>query len=387
MKKTFIRAAQDDRSMAPLPTSQVTGSDLSNLLGYVPNSATYSDANVAGIPAIGAGIEKVANAVGTMLTNARIVTCHGGPSGTLPFGAIGQPINDFTPIVHRPNMILTSYEFWVQMVKVLMMRGNWVGLIATRDAAGYPDQVVPVHPDAVTLDMSTGLPVYEVLVGQDSYQFTHDQVIHVRSSAPVGTLWGMGIVEKYRTALEGQVYSLEYARNSTKTGGVPSAVIQLDTNVPTKEQVDAVQQGWQTAHGEGQRKPAVTGKAMTITPLSWSPQDMEFLESRKLGIAEAALMCGLRPEDLGASIGSSGLTYGNRTDDAIQRITDSYAPWAQVIEQTWCDSMAPGTKLEANPEALLRMSVRERLEIHALQQSLGVETPESTRQQEIGRPA
>lgn len=360
MKSTSIKRARDNRSPAPLKEHfSTTNTALANLLGYTTSANVYyTDSSVAGLPALNAGVDKVANSVATMMTHAK--TYDGG-------SVIPSPL-----VVSRPCPLYGSYEYYQMVVRTVMMKGNFVSLIATRDENGVAEQLVPIHPDAVDLEIEGGLPVYNV----DDYSFTWDQVLHIRSHAQVGTLWGVGIVERYRKSLSSALYEQHYAETSYKSGGVPTAVVQIDAAVPTAEQIQAVNDGWITAHGGGTRKPAIVGKNMNITPLSWSPADSEFVESRKLSIAEAALICGLRPEDLGASIGGSGLTYGNRSDDALQRITDSYSPWLNLIEQGWSDLLPANQTVEGNPESLLRMSTRERLEIAGLRIQLGIATAE-----------
>lgn len=357
MRTQYIKRARDARTPTPLPQpgtiTQVDPAVLASILGIEMGNAIYvSEQNVGGLPALSAGVDKVANACAAMLTQAQ--TYDNGEE-------IPSPL-----IVSRPSPLYGTYELYSSIVRTLMMRGNYLALITNWDENGNAMQLAPIHPDAVTLDSTSGIPVYEVL----GVKFGYNQVFHVRSHAPVGSLWGRGVIERYRGALSGALYEQNYGLTSFKSGAVPTAVVQLDTKLPTQDQVDAVNASWQASHGGGIRKPLVTGTALSITPLSWSPHDAEFIESRKLTIAEAALMCGLRPEDLGAAIGGTGLTYGNRSDDALQRIIDSYSPWTVLVEQALGDLLPEGVSVRARPEALLRMSVREELEIELLRQQV-----------------
>ena len=373
-RHSYIRraAANDTRAPAPVPAPTSGGLDQEFWQSYLNMTSTgavsVTSKTVIGLPAIGAAVSKVANAVAAMMTAARVS------------GRDGMPL-----VAARPSRLYGTYEWWQMVTTTLLMRGNFVGLIATRGPYGYAEQLVPIHPDAVTVDTSTGVPVYRVTVGDTDLTLSWDDVVHVRANTPVGSLWGQGVVERYRTALEGQLYGQRYESNSFKTGAVPSAIIQLDAKRVTSAEAAAVQSDWLDAHGSGVRKPAVIGSAMSVQPLSWSPEDAEFVESKRITIAEAALMCGLRPEDLSASIGGSGLTYANRQDDALQRIVDSFQPWVELIEQAWSDILPPGVMIEGSAEALLRTSTRERLELRQMRQTLGIETPEESRAAEAER--
>ena len=99
-------------------------------------------------------------------------------------------------------------------------------------------------------------------------------------------------------------------------------------------------------------------------------------------------MAGMRPEDLGAAIaGGGGVTYGNRTDDGLQRVTDSYSEWLNLFEDAWTDLLPVGLEVRGNVEALLRTSTKDRYEVHALAQSIGLQTAEETRVIEHRSPA
>lgn len=360
------------RTPVPMPTTvEMNGELLAQILGLEAPSVHVSERSVRGLPAAGAGVQMVAHGVATMLTEGKV---------RLP----GGDLDDYRPsIVERPYPLMFSFEFWYQLVECLMMRGNYVAIPADFDLDGWPRQVVPVHPDSVTMDITTGLPIYRIGAGV----FQWDEVLHIRHKAPVGTLWGQGIVEQYRKALRGQLYEQNYGETSYSSGGVPSAIVSLDTGgkpVP-KEVTDQVAEDWQGIHGGGVRRPAVVPNAMSVTPLSWSPKDAMFIESTQMSVAEAALMCGLDPADLGASIGGSSMTYANLTDRQLSRIVQSFSPWMRLVEDAWSDLLPGGNRLEGIPTALLRTSTKELYETHQLAQAIGIETPDETRVL-LGRP-
>lgn len=351
------------------PTSSISGNALASLLGIeVPSTATVSEQSVTGIPAVQSGIDMIAHGVAAMMVDADCFdrTADGHVEGDPP------------PFVARPSTLLGGFEFYVQLIDCLMKRGNWIGIKADFDTDGYPRQLVPVHPDAASLDDSTGFPIYTI--GSAVYRW--DEVVHLRHAAPVGSFWGQGVVERYRKAVQRNLYEAEYANNAFASGGVPSAVIQLDKPTVTDDEAEAVQSRWLERHGDGSRKPAVTGRALNITPLSWSPEDAEFIESRRLSIAEGALMVGLDPADLGASIGGGGLTYANLTDRTLSRVVNSFSPWMRIVEEGW-SQMLPSTKyVRGKIEALLRSSTKDRYEMYAVGLDLGIYTPEELRELE-----
>lgn len=360
------------RPPVPIPTSSSTSATaLAALLGLdtPANNVTPSEANITGLPAVQAGVDMVAHAVATMMTAADV------------FGADGDQF-ETPPVVERPTTLLGSFEFWTQAVDCAMKRGNYIGILADFDVDGYARQIVPVHPDAVSLDDSTGYPWYTI--GKATYRW--DEIVHVRHGAPVGSFWGCGIVERYRLAASRQLQEAEYGRTSFASGGIPSAVVQLDTQNVSDDLAETIQTRWVERHANGERKPAVIGKAMSITPISWSPEDAEFVEARRLSVAEAALMCGLDPSDLSAVIGSSGLTYANLTERQLARILQSYSPWMTLFEQAWCDLIPGRAAVRGSVEALLRSSTQDRFKVYTAGHALGIYTTDELRELER-RPA
>ena len=360
-----------DRARTVLPVPHV-GAPLDSavwaeLLGLsAPSSVSVTGDNVRGLPALDKAKAMVVNSVATMLVNATVSDQTGSP----------MPV---PTVIRRPHPLLGRFEYFAQIVDSLVMHGSFVAI----KAGEYRDDMtlLPAPLGAVSVDASSGLPEYTI----ENRTYGWWEVFHARAWAPVGSWWGIGVVEKFRRAMSEQLYGQAFGENSFKTGAVPSMSVQIDVDIPTRDQVQAAKSGIMASFGNGLREPMVHGKAMTLTPLSWSPHDAEFVESRKLSAAEAALMVGLRPEDIGATLGGS-LTYGNRSDDALQRITDGYAPWMQLIEGPLSDLLEPGSNVAGNPEALLRTSTRERLELRQLAQSIGVETPDESRVAE-GRTA
>lgn len=355
---TFKRAT---KPVAFEPTYQADNTLLTSLLGQTINPVYVSSESVGGMPAIGRGVDMVSNAVAAMMSGADVQD-HEGEHLPVP------------SVVGRPNMLYGTYDFWKMVTSSCMMRGNFIGILADYDDMGYARQIVPVHPDAVTMDTTTGIPIYQV---HDTF-YRYDEVVHIRSNAPTGGLWGLGIVERYRAWLEGALYEQEYGANTFKNGGVPSGVIKLETKKLDKDTAEAVQDSWLSAHGGSVRKPAVIGSMMDFTPIGWSAKDTEWIEGRKLSIAESALVCGLDPSDLSAAVGNTALTYANLTQRTLSRISDSYAPWLYLVEQAWTDLLPYGT-VKGNPEALLRTSTAERYNLHKVAIEAGFMSIEEVR--------
>lgn len=355
------------RPPEPIPVAHsVSAEGLAALLGLTPlvGNTTVNETTVSGLAAVEAGVDMVAHAVAAMMSEAQA------------FDADGNEI-EVPSIVARPTPLYGSFEFYYMLVHVLMKHGNAPGILADFDDAGYGRQVVPAHPSVVSLDDSSGLPLYKI----NGADYDWSEVVHVRHGAVWGALWGCGIVEKYRNALQRQLAEQEYGRTSMMSGGIPSAHVQLDKATATDDEAEAIDTRWNERFGSGVRKPLVSGKAISITPLSWSPEDADWVEARKMSVGEAALVCGLHPSDLGASLGGD-LDYANLTDRQLSRVVQSFMPWMRLIEEAWSDLLPGRSYVRGRVEALLRTSMQERFEIYKLGQELGIYTGPELRELE-----
>lgn len=332
------------RVPAPIDSAGTVSGAWTEILGLTtPDTVQVTDSTVRGLPALDRAKNLVAQSVALMLTAATVVN--------------GEDMLPKPPVIARPHPLLSAYEFYESVVDSLVMHGNFV---AIRLGEGDEMQLVPVPLGLVSVDVSSGLPWYTI--GDRRYSWR--EVVHFRAHAPVGTWWGRGVVERFRLSLSEALHSQAYGEASLRTGSVPSMSVKLDVDVPTDEQVTAVKSGIISKLGGGKREPFVHGRIMDVSPLSWSPHDAEFVESRRITLAEAALMVGLRPEDIGATLGGS-LTYGNRSDDAVQRIVDAYTPWLERVEGPLSDLLEVG-EVKGAPEALLRLTPQQAEELEAL---------------------
>lgn len=347
---------------------------LATLLGQtVVTTPAVTESTVRGLPAAGYCSDLIANACAAMMVDAQVFS---GDDTEL----------DRPPIVDCPNVLIDEFDFWWQVFDALIKHGNYVALPADFDENGYPRQAVPIPRAAVHVDDSAGLPVYDITgLGR----FAHDEVIHIARRRPVGSSWGLGVVEQYRRQWQTLLHQQSYQLNSHATGAIPSAVVTLDVNKVEGEVALQVQNDWIEAHGAGNRKPAVVPRTMKIEPLSWSPEDAQFLESRQLSIGETAYMFGLHPADIGAVIatGGSTMTYENLSTRQLARLIDSYNPYLARVERSWSRLTPGAVKVRGNPDALQRMSTRERYELRQLAQAIGIETSAESRVLERRPPA
>lgn len=365
-----LQRAQRPRNLRPeLPVPYPGTRPFGGLFGNNPLTH-INDAQVRGLPAANRALNLIANGVASM---APLKALEGdGVSEILP-----------TPyICARPNASWTAFDFWHTAVSTAIMRGNYVGLLADYDPLGYPRQVISVPPQLVWCQWGAdGLLEYWFL-GQ---RYRADDVVHVRAFATPDSPWGIGVVENFRRSLNGALEQQAMAQDTYSRGAVPTGVLTAPVPNPTPEQATEAKERWITAQG-GSRTPAVVGNAWKFQPISWSPEDAQFLESRQFTVAEVALMFNLDPTDLGAAIGTTSITYQNVEQQEIGRLVDAYTPLMMRFEQAWSDLMPKDTTCRFVPENRLRVDAKTKAEVRQLNIASGIGSADEYRAEDGKKP-
>lgn len=340
-----------------------------NQFGSTVLPALY-EGQALGLPAAWRAVNLIANGVASMAPLEL-------------YAADGLSKLDAPPILVRPLATMTTFDFWATAVATALMRGNFVGINADYGPNGYPNQVVPVHPDFVFAYVDrAGYTVYDIV----GTLYSAEEVTHVRAFSTIGAPWGVGVVENFRRSLGQQLDQQNLVGSTYRTGAVPSVIIELDRPEVEETQATSVQNQWIENHGSGSRRPAVIPNTMKVTPISWSPEDTQFIEARQMSVSEVAFMFNLDPSDLGASVGGTSITYANREQQQQQRVTDAYGPMMLRFEQAWSDLTPGGNYARFCPEALLRTDSKTRAEVHQINIATSVETVDEARNAE-GKPA
>lgn len=337
----------------------------SNLWGHSTPAPLVTEGNMLGLPGAWRSINLISHGVAQM-TPPRVLSAD----GVTPIAA--------PPIVTRPCAAMGAFDFWASAVAHAVSRGNFVGILADPEpTTGWPRQAIPVNTSFVHVRYDAdGFLRYSI----GDLDLSADEVVHVRGYTIPGDPWGIGAVENFRRALGAKLDEQNLSAGTFKSGAVPSGIIKVNRPKVTTEQADEVQQQWITAHASAGRVPAVLSEMFDFTPISWSPEDAEFLASRQFSVAELAFMFNLDPTDLSASVGVSGaLSYANTSQREVSRTVNTYAPWCRRFADAWSDLIPGGAFVKFVPEHLMVMTPIELATLHATEITSGTLTIDEAR--------
>lgn len=334
-----------------------------------PTSVAYgaSDGSVLGLPAAGRALH--------LLTG---LVCQ------LPIGDVNNDDQPWPsrPVLDQPWPMLGTAEWLTYQVQALLMRGDAMAIPADYDAEGYPRQLLPLHPDSVwtDIDPDTGRVRHRVLLADGVEEYGATDLWHARGLTLRGDgLRGIGVVAQYRQALTGIVEQQGYASNVWTGSGVPSGVLTVDLPEIPAAKAAQVKSDWHTSMSN--HDVAVLSKMFSFQPIAWTPQDAQFLESRKFSVGEIAFMFNLDPSDLDATMGSS-MTYANREQRAYERLLTSLGPILVRFQQAFRFHVPNGHNVRFDVSRLLWADSLTRAQVQEIQLRTGAATLNEIRHDE-----
>jgi HK97 family phage portal protein len=255
-------------------------------------------------------------------------------------------------LIRQPWPGFDLYQWKWMVVASCCLRGNSYHLITSRDAAGWPTAMMPLHPDLVYLERRPDMlawfdPIYRVM-GQ---QVDKQDICHIRRFTMPGEPWGLSPVRQAAVAIGLSLSAEEYGYRYFKESATPTGILFTDQNLDP-DTVERQQQNWIASHG-GRRLPAVLTGGFKWQSLSISPEESQFLATREFQRTEICLMFGVPPVLIGDTHQTTA--WGTGIQQLTQgAVTYTFRPWTACIEQTISDLLPRGQYISFDFDALLK---------------------------------
>lgn len=271
------------------------------------------------------------------------------------------------PLLEQPNPPDTAMTTMSSWMLDLFWEGNAIGLIAARNANGWPTAAYAVPASMVSVrrvpapGMST-LPVgaIEYSVGTLRDLSSHD-VIHIKGPCEPGALRGMGVLEAHLNTINLSQEQSRQARNLSRHG-VPTGILKSDNPDLTQSEADDLKSKWLTSQRD--RTIAVLNSTTSFEPLAWNPEELQLVEARKFTLTEWELICGLPVGWLGGM--TSSKQYSNVEMDAVNILKFTMGGHLARFEQELSQHMPRGTKARGNLDSILRGDTLTRYQGHEI---------------------
>lgn len=261
------------------------------------------------------------------------------------------------PLLHaKPNRYMTSLEFRECMERSFCLHGNAYARkmrIGNRIVAleFLPYSWVNPH-----WNLSMGGLVYRYTAWGKSIDLSPDDIIHVKNSSDLG-YWGDSPLRN--TAVYAALEAQNYGRFFLQNLGRPSGYLKMEGARPTSDDAaNKLRADWQGIHGgpENAGKTAVLWNKGEYVPISNTPEEGQYIETRNLSIEEiAGSIYGVPLNLIGHT--DKTATYASAEHFDISFVKHTVRPQCERYEEAFNTALLanePGVYSEMDLDGLLR---------------------------------
>ncbi|MFE6868313.1 phage portal protein [Kitasatospora sp. NPDC057692] len=226
---------------------------------------------------------------------------------------------------------LTTYRLVERIVSDLAIYDEFYAI--KLDVEGQGRRLLPVPPTLIrpyggNWAAPTG---YEAASGQ---RFSTDQVVHIHGYTPDDLTSGSSPIEALRSILLEESESSTQRAQMWRGGARMTGVLSRPADAPewSPEEKRRFRVMWSTfARGGGaEGGTPILEDGMVYTPIAYSPQQAQYIESRKLSREEVAAAYYIPPPLIGIL---DHATYSNIKEQHAHLYQDTLGSWLAMLEQ------------------------------------------------------
>jgi HK97 family phage portal protein len=281
--------------------------------------------------------------------------------------AIDHPLY---PLLHdEPNPEMTSFIFRETLMTHLLLWGNAYAQII-RNGRGEVVALYPLMANRMRVDRDeNGHLYYEYQMSTSdaptmkagTVRLTPSDVLHIPGLGFDG-LVGYSPIAMAKNSIGMAMATEEYGAAFFKNGANPSGILSMPGVVKDPEKIRS---SWETGFGgsSNSNKVAILEEGMTYTPISISPEQAQFLETRKFQLDEIARIFRIPPHMIGDL---EHATFSNIEHQSLEFVTYTLEPWLVRWEQSMQRSLLSSEEKKSyfirfNVDGLLRGDYQSRM--------------------------
>ncbi len=280
------------------------------------------------------------------------------------------------PLLHdQPNTWQTSFEWREMMMGHLALRGNGYSEIIS-DRAGRPLALEPIHPDRVECErLANGKIRYLVRVENNAFNkrtISQDNMFHIRTFSSDG-LKGLSPIALHAEAIgyvkTADEYGARFFGDDARPGGAITHPETLSDTVRKN-----LRTSWIAQHaGSGKaHTPAIFEEGMGWEKIGVSPEEAQFLETRKYGKGDIASAIYRIPLHMVGLLDNA--TFTNIEHQSLEFVKYTMLPWFRRFETSADRDLVTEDDIfvEFLVDGLLRGDVQARSQSLQIQKQNGV---------------
>ena len=287
-------------------------------------------------------------------------------------GLIEHPL--YLLLHDEPNPEMSSFVFRETLMTHLLLWGNAYAQII-RNGKNEVVALYPLMPNKMSVDRDeNGHLYYTYYRGPDeaiknkefAVTLTPSDVLHIPGLGFDG-LVGYSPIAMAKNAIGMAIACEEYGAKFFANGAAPGGVLEHPGTIKDPQRV---RESWQSTFGGSgnSNKIAVLEEGMKYTPIGISPEQAQFLETRKFQINEIARIFRVPPHMVGDLEKSS---FSNIEQQSLEFVKYTLDPWVVRWEQSIMRSLLSHDEkaryfVKFNLEGLLRGDYQSRMNGYAI---------------------
>ena len=348
------------------PQNRTAGSNYSFFMGGSASGKQVNERTSMQMTAVYSCVRILSEAVASLPLNVYRYTDTGGKEKAIDH-SLYRLLHD------EPNPEMSSFIFRETLMTHLLLWGNAYAQII-RNGKGEVIALYPLMPDRMTVDRdSNGRLYYKYRKSNDDaptmesgvVSLAPSDVLHVPGLGFDG-LVGYSPIAMAKNAIGLAIAAEEYGSKFYANGAAPSGVLE---HPGTLKDPTRVRDSWNSTFGgsSNSHKVAVLEEGMKYTPISISPNEAQFLETRKFQINEIARIFRVPPHMVGDLEKSS---FSNIEQQSLEFVKYTLDPWVIRWEQALYRTLLTEEEKKTfffkfNVEGLLRGDYQSRMQGYA----------------------
>lgn len=349
------------------PKNQTAGSRYTFYMGGSSSGKAVTERSAMQMTAVYSCVRILSEAVAGLPLHFYRYTDDGGKEK-----AIDHPL--YSLLHDEPNPEMTSFIFRETLMTHLLLWGNAYAQII-RNGKNEIIALYPLMPNKMDVSRDKNGQLYYTYVTQPEeahtmkgtiVYLTPSEVLHIPGLGFDG-LVGYSPIAMAKNAIGMAIACEEYGAKFFANGAAPGGVLEHPGTIKDPQRV---RESWQSTFGGSgnSNKVAVLEEGMKYTPIGISPEQAQFLETRKFQINEIARIFRIPPHMVGDLEKSS---FSNIEQQSLEFVKYTLDPWIVRWEQSIRRALlTPEEKkkyfVKFNLEGLLRGDYQSRMNGYAI---------------------
>ena len=371
------------KNNSPPVTNKTVGSQYSFFMGGSTSGKNVNERSAMQMSAVYACVRILSEAIAGLPLHMYHYNDFGGKEKALKH-------NLYHLLHDEPNPEMTSFVFRETLMTHLLLWGNAYAQII-RNGKGEIIALYPLMPNKMEVDRDSGGSLYykyqrsssEVKTMEDGLVYLDpSDVLHIPGLGFDG-LVGYSPIAMAKNAIGLSMAAEEYGAKFYANGAAPSGILE---HPGVLKDPSKVRESWNAAFGgsSNSHKIAVLEEGLKYTPISISPNEAQFLETRKFQIDEIARIFRVPPHMVGDLEKSS---FSNIEQQSLEFVKYTLDPWVVRWEQSLSRALLlPDEKssyfFKFNVDGLLRGDYQSRMQGYSVGIQNGFMCPNDVRELE-----